>query len=222
MRRSPPPTARDLGGAFDAGDTRFAPTNVIISSREASLLTIVARDGHIVWQIGPDYSTSKELRAIRQVIGQYHAHLISKGLPGAGNLLVFDNGGSSGYGFFSPIAPDGRGGLARSTSRVLEINPVTLALVWSYTNPRFFATNISGAQRLPNGNTLITSGPTGRIFEVTKEGAIVWDYIWPSFGANNQNSVYRAYRIPYSWIPQLSAPKERKVTPPAPGDFHVQ
>jgi len=206
---------------LDAGDTRFAPGNVIISSREASFLAIVARDGSIVWQMGPDFSASKELRAIRQVIGQHHAHLIPKGLPGAGNLLVFDNGGASGYGFFSPIGPDGRNALARSTSRVLEINPVTLELVWSYTNPRFFASNISGAQRLPNGNTLITSGPTGRIFEVTKEGAIVWEYIWPDFGANNQNSVYRAYRVPYSWIPQLPAPKERKVTPPANGDFHV-
>ena len=38
---------------------------------------------------------------------------------------------------------------------MLEINPVTLELVWFYTNPRFFSTNISGAQRLPNGNTLI-------------------------------------------------------------------
>ena len=38
-----------------------------------------------------------------------HAHLIPRGLPGAGNLLVFDNGGSSGYGFASPIAPDRRG-----------------------------------------------------------------------------------------------------------------
>jgi hypothetical protein len=207
---------------FDTGDTRFAPTNIIISSREASFLAIVDRAGHIVWQLGPDYSTSKELRTIRQVIGQHHAHFIPKGLPGAGNLLVFDNGGSSGYGFFSPIAPDGRGALARATSRVLEINPVTLELIWSYTNARFFASNISGAQRLLNGNTLITSGPAGRIFEVTKDGSIVWEYIWPSFGgANNQNSVYRAYRIPYSWIPQLPAPTSRKVTPPALGDFRV-
>jgi hypothetical protein len=206
---------------FDAGDTRFAPNNVIISSREASLLAIVGRDGHIVWQMGPDYSASKELRAIRQVIGQHHAHLIPKGLPGAGNLLVFDNGGSSGYGFFSPIAPDGRGALVRATSRVLEINPVTLQLTWSYTNARFYASNISGAQRLPNGNTLITSGPTGRIFEVTKEGAVVWEYVWPAFGANNQNSIYRAYRIPYSWMPQVPVPVEKKVTPPTPADFHV-
>ena len=207
---------------FDQGDTRFAPNNVIISSREASLLAIVGRDGSIVWRLGPDFSASKELRAIRQIIGQHHAHLIPKGLPGAGNLMVFDNGGASGYGFANPIAPDGRGAFVRPTSRVLEINPVTLELVWSYTNPRFFSTNISGAQRLPNGNTLITAGAGGRMFEVTKEGAIVWEYMYPTFsGANASNAVYRAYRIPYGWIPQLMPPIERRVTPPAPGEFRV-
>ena len=163
------------------GDKRFAPNNVIISSREASLLAIVGRDGTIVWRLGPDFSASKELRAIRQIIGQHHAHFIPKGVPGAGNLMVFDNGGSSGYGFAGPIAPDGAGAVCRATSRVLEINPVTLELVWFYTNPRFFSTNISGAQRLPNGNTLITAGAGGRMFEVTKDGTIVWEYMYPLF-----------------------------------------
>ena len=207
---------------FDQGDGRFAPNNVIISSREASLLAIVARDGSIVWRLGPDFSESKELRAIRQIIGQHHAHIVPKGLPGAGNLLVFDNGGSSGYGFANPIAPDGRGAFARATSRVLEINPVTLELVWSYTNPRFFSTNISGAQRLPNGNTLITAGAGGRLFEVTPDSTIVWEYMYPLFsGANASNAVYRAYRVPYGWIPQLTVPTERRVTPPALGEFRV-
>jgi len=209
---------------FDQGDRRFVPNNVIISSREASLLAIVSRDGKIVWRLGPDFTQSKELRAIRQIIGQHHAHLIPKGLPGAGNLLVFDNGGASGYGFANPIAPDGRGAFVRPTSRVLEINPVTLELVWSYTHPRFFSTNISSAQRLPNGNTLVDAGNPGRMFEITRDGTIVWEYIYPLFsgrGANPANSVYRAYRIPYSWIPQLAAPAERHVTPPAPGDFRV-
>jgi hypothetical protein len=207
---------------FDQGDMRFAPNNVMISSREASLLAIVGRDGRIVWRLGPDFSASKELRAIRQIIGQHHAHLIPKGLPGAGNLLVFDNGGSSGYGFANPIAPDGRGAFARATSRVLEINPVTFELVWSYTNPRFFSTNISGAQRLPNGNTLVTAGAGGRMFEVTRDSAIVWEYMFPMFaGANASNAVYRAYRVPYAWIPQLTVPKERRVTPPALGEFRV-
>jgi hypothetical protein len=207
---------------FDQGDRRFAPDHVIISSREASLLAIVGRDGSIVWRLGPDFSASQELRAIRQIIGQHHAHLVPKGLPGAGNLLVFDNGGSSGYGFANPIAPDGTGAFARATSRVLEINPVTLELVWSYSNPRFFSTNISSAQRLLNGNTLITAGAGGRIFEVTAGGAIVWEYMNPLFGgANASNAVYRAYRIPYSWMPQVMRPAERRVTPPALGEFRV-
>jgi hypothetical protein len=207
---------------FDQGDRRFAPNHVIISSREASLLAIVGRDGSIVWRLGPDFSASNELRAIRQIVGQHHAHLIPKGLPGAGNLLVFDNGGASGYGFASPIAPNGTGAFARATSRVLEIDPVTLELVWSYTNPRFFSTNISGAQRLPNGDTLITAGAGGRMFEVTKEGSIVWEYMYPQFsGANASNAVYRAYRIPYTWIPQITVPKEQRVVPPALGDFRV-
>ena len=171
---------------------------MIFCSRESSLIAIVARDGSVVWQLGPDYSASPETRAIRQIIGQHNVHFIPKGLPGAGNILVFDNGGQSGYGKPSSIALDGRGIYARATSRVLEIDPVKLKLVWSYTSPTFFATNISGAQRLPNGNTLITEGPGGRIFEVTNAGAIVWEYIFPIFGGDRQaNSVYRAYRLPY-------------------------
>ena len=68
---------------------------------------------------------------------------------------------------------------------MLEINPVTLELVWSYANPRFFSTNISSAQRLPNGNTLVTAGAGGRIFEVTRDGTIVWEYMYPLFSGAN-------------------------------------
>lgn len=204
---------------FDAGDKRFDPQNIIISSRQASLLAIIARDGHVVWRMGPDFRESPQLMRIGQIIGQHHAHLIPKGLPGAGNLLLFDNGGSSGYGFDTPIARNGYGGLARATSRVLEVDPVKMELVWSYAPASgFFGTNISGAQRLPNGNTLITEGPGGRIFEVTAQRKIVWEYINPAAGPGG-NSVYRAYRLPYEWLPQVSRPAEQAVVPPGPPGF---
>jgi hypothetical protein len=207
---------------FDEGDRRFAPNNVIISSRQASFVAIVGRDGKIVWRIGPDFLESKELRAVRQIIGQHHPHIIPKGLPGAGNLMVFDNGGSSGYGAATPVSPDGSAIYQRAGSRVLEINPKTLELAWSYTGPRFFSTNISGAQRLPNGNTLITEGASGRLLEVTNDRKIVWEYIYPVFGgANSTNGVYRGYRVPYDWIPQLPRPAERAVVPPSIGTFRV-
>jgi hypothetical protein len=208
---------------FDAGDMRFAPDNVLISSRQASLLAIVARNGSIVWQLGPDFSQTKPLQAIGQIIGQHNAHIIPKGLPGAGNLLVFDNGGASGYGFITPLAPKGSDALARPNSRVLEINPVTLELVWKYEAfGKFYASNISGAQRLANGNTLITEGPDGRIFEVTPDAKIVWEYINPlASGPQSSNAVYRAYRVPYGWIPQLQHPEEKAVVPPKPDEFRV-
>jgi hypothetical protein len=208
---------------FDAGDERFAPDNVIISSRQASLVSIVARDGSIVWQLGPDFSESPEEMQIRQIIGQHHAHMIPKGLPGAGNIMIFDNGGSSGYGSPNSLAPNGLGIYARATSRILEVDPVSLEVVWSYAATGFFSTNISSAQRLPNGNTLITEGAPGRLFEVTAEGDIVWEYMHPVFsGARGSNAVYRGYRLPYDWIPQLDVPDETAVTPPPLGDFRLR
>jgi hypothetical protein len=204
----------------DAGDARFAPENVIISAREASIVAIIDRAGSVVWQLGPDFGRTAATRAIRPIIGQHHAHIIPPGLPGAGNLMIFDNGGASGFGAPSDIAQGGFGVHARANSRVLEINPVTLEVVWSYQAANFYSVNISGAQRLPNGNTLITEGAPGRVFEVTADRTIVWEYMSPFFaGPRNSNSVYRAYRLPYRWIPQLDVPTQRAVTPPPPHEF---
>ena len=46
----------------------------------------------------------------------------------------------------------------------------------------FYSAFISGAHRMANGNTFICSGATGRIFEVTRAGAIVWEYRSPFVG----------------------------------------
>jgi hypothetical protein len=53
---------------------------------------------------------------------------------------------------------------------------------WSYkgsTESPMYSENISGAHRLPNGNTIICSGTVGRFLEVTTAGEIVWEYICP-------------------------------------------
>ena len=54
--------------------------------------------------------------------------------------------------------------------------------MWSFhgVSPNsLYSPYISGAQRLPNGNTLVCSGAHGHMFEVTPEGDIVWEYINP-------------------------------------------
>ena len=71
---------------------------------------------------------------------------------------------------------------------------------------------MSSAQRLPNGNTLITESMNGRIFETTVEFEIVWEYVNPYFTKKeNRNSIYRAYRVPYEWIPQLEPPEAKAI-----------
>lgn len=217
---------------YAAGDERFHPDNIIISSRQANIIAIVARNGDIVWRLGPDYRQSPEQAEIGQVIGQHHPHFIPEGLPGAGNLLVFDNGGTAGYGFANPVAVNGIDTVRRHSSRVLELNPVTLEKVWEYAisgldSFRFFSHYVSSAQRLPNGNTMITEGAYGRIFEVTPEGEIVWEYVSPYFTTQGSNPdrifrVYRAYRVPYDWIPQLERPLEKRVVPPPLGEFRIE
>ena len=73
---------------------------------------------------------------------------------------------------------------------------------------------LSSAQRLPNGNTFITEGSGGRLIEVTKEHEVVWEYISPYWGKlMKMNMVYRAYRVPYEWIPQLDKPIEVAIEP---------
>jgi len=80
------------------------------------------------------------------------------------------------------------------------VEPATKKIVWEYREKResdFFSPRISNAQRLPNGNTLICEGDFGRLFEVTMDGEIVWEYVNPYFGGTptaQNNRIFRAYR----------------------------
>lgn len=70
-----------------------------------------------------------------------------------------------------------------------------------------FSEYCSSADRLPNGNTLITETVRGRVIEVTPEREIVWEFLNPGSG------VFRAHRYPYEWFPLDEKPQEIPVTP---------
>jgi hypothetical protein len=96
------------------------------------------------------------------------------------------------------------------------VDPRTKEIQWEYkVRPgwEFFSAFISGAQRLPNGNTLICEGMTGRLFEVTRESEMVWEYVNPFFGYEerfgNGNRVFRAYR----YSPDFSGFKGKTLDP---------
>ena len=172
-------------------DPRFKPGNVMISYRNLNTIVVVDRESKkIVWKAN-------------MTIGQHNVHMLPAGVPGTGNVLVFDNGGI-------PPNANPQGAFARPNSRVLEINPLTMAIVSEYNAEKsgrpiwtFFSHFISSAQRQPNGNTLICEGANGRFFEVTPSGEIVWEYVNPFSNVSRNirtNQVFRAAKVPESWM----------------------
>jgi hypothetical protein len=146
----------------------------LLSFRLSSRVCIVdAVTGDVRWRWGED------------VLSHQHCATYLEG----GKILIFDNG------CHRKEAP--------SFSQIVEVDRETKKIEWTYkAEPilAFYSFMISGCERLPNLNTLITEGATGRIFEVTPEGETVWEYVSPwtmiseRFGATP--AVFRAYRIP--------------------------
>jgi hypothetical protein len=122
----------------------------------------------------------------QKLFGPHNAHWIAKGSPGEGHVLIFNNGMRRTGGAYStvdevalPVNDKGQYDYSKGRSYGPE------KAVWSYESPKktdFYAPFISGAQRLPNGNTLICSGTNGTVFEVTPKGETVWKYVNPTKG----------------------------------------
>jgi hypothetical protein len=141
----------------------------------------------------------------KQLGGSHNIQWIAPGLPGAGNLMVFNNGqnlleltlqsyvmeinpylNSSGTNTGKFVNPPSAGyNSVNSPDKDLmkEKKNFSKQVVWSYSsknNTTFFSTIGSSAQRLPNGNTLVCSDNSGHFFEVyPKDTSIVWEYINP-------------------------------------------
>jgi len=152
--------------------------NVMISFFKLNTVAIIDKaTGEFKWRWGPG-----------ELGHQHNPTLLDNG-----HILVFDNGLHRPETTTFKMLP---------FSRVLEVDPGTNEIVWEYRDEGmlyFWGPFISGAQRLPNGNTFICEGPHGRFFEVTPEKDVVWEYVSPFysplpafFGWNN--TVFRAYR----------------------------
>jgi hypothetical protein len=139
----------------------------------------------------------------RQIGGSHHAHWIEPGLPGAGHLMVFNNGQylfertpqssvieinpfldsaarDTGHYVNPPDAGYREERYERDTHKTPRL--ISRQVAWSYqskSNMGFFSHIWSSAQRLPNGNTFICADTEGHLFEVTSSGDLAWEYINP-------------------------------------------
>ena len=155
------------------GPVRFEPGNIVFSYRSVDVIGVI------------DYPSGEIVWAWgpSELDGQHLPHVLENG-----NLLIFDNGTERGW------------------SRVIEVDPLTEEIIWKYTgDPReqFYSAYISGAQRLPNGNTLICEGMDRHLFEVTPDGEVVWDYVSPFDDEGSLRNVYRCQRYSPEYVEPL-------------------
>ena len=175
---------------YDRGYAPFKPGNVVLCMRHLDKIMIIDRDTkEVIWTFRGDYLGG---------LGCPHEpYMIEKGLPGDGNILIFDNG----------VGPYARAANRPETSVVLEINPATKEIVWMYDEGEAFFSAIQGTQqRLPNGNTFICESTQGRIFEVTPEKEIVWEYVMPPYPGSGEEHGFgtRPHRYAFDHCPQLA------------------
>ena len=132
----------------------FSAGDILISLRNLNLLIVLDSTTEKVkwWTMG-------------SFAFQHDAHFMDDGRIG-----LLDNRGE----VENPL------GVELLGSRILAINPATKqeAILYRSGSDNFFHTPIRGKQQfLPNGNILITEWAAGRVFEVDKNGRVVWNYL---------------------------------------------
>ncbi len=146
---------------FKDKHSAFKPGNWLISFRHGSMLYILDKDTKEVQWYALQPSFENEIQ------GQHSPQMLPNG-----NILIFDNG------------------RYRKWSRIISINPVNMQIDWEYKSPDFFTLSQGHIQILPNGNLLISETEEGRVFELTPDKEVVWEYYHPE-QQNEKNSVVK-------------------------------
>jgi hypothetical protein len=164
------------------------------------------KGGDILYRWGNPITYDRGLPGQQKFFEQHNAVWIPEGYPGAGNISVYNNGVSRPTGNWSsvdelipPTDIDGNYIISDPNAYGPDF------LEWTYPESAdldFYSRNISGAQRLPNGNTLICEGAKGNFFEIDGNGNTVWRYVNPEGvggpvdqgGTPTGNTVFRAER----------------------------
>ena len=135
------------------------------------------KGGDLLYRYGNPQAYNRGDSEDQQLGGPHNPTWIPSGYEGEGNILIFNNGTHRGYSsadeISTPLQSDGTYYIDATDA----FEPANLS--WTYDGQpsnTYFAAFVSGAQRLHNGNTLITLGPFKRYFEVDKNGNIVWDH----------------------------------------------
>ena len=159
------------------------------------------RGGDLIYRWGNPFTTRSGTLDDATLYWQHDARWITEGLPGAGNMLVYNNGTKRRLdGTFDPEAGmDFENSYSDLVEFRLPIGADGLydtggepEIVWTWNadaSENYFSPFMSGWDRLPNGNTIFVNAHNKQIIEVTPDGERVLDYEVPESGR-----MYRVYK----------------------------
>lgn len=161
--------------------------------------------GDLIWRFGNSNNLGESVGNI--LGGPHDVRWIGPGLEGEGNLMVFDNFGLGGQqSRVLELAPP----LDENEAYIWALDSVSQAetVVWEWSmGTDFYSSNVSGATRQPNGNTLMCEGDDGRFWEINPNGEVIWKYRNPALSTGDilaqegsvppgtSNTVFRVTRI---------------------------
>ena len=136
------------------------------------------KGGDFLYRWGNPQVYGKGLSSDQQLFGQHDVQWIGEGHPDEGSIILFNNGAgrSSPYSTVEILSPPHENG----HYSILEngtYGPLLPSWIWSQEG--LYASVVSGAQGLPNGNVLVTVGTLGTLSEVSPSGEVVWSYTNP-------------------------------------------
>ncbi|HVQ00874.1 MAG TPA: aryl-sulfate sulfotransferase, partial [Candidatus Thermoplasmatota archaeon] len=162
--------------------------------------------GDLLYRWGNPQAYDRGTSSDQMLFGQHGTSWIKSGCPGAGHILIFNNGLNRPGGQYSsvdeivpPINADGSYNLESGSAYGPE------NLTWSYaaTPPTsFYDYYCSGADRLKDGDTLICDGAAGRFFEVTQDKTLVWQWTNP-YPSPSFNDVFKIDYLPPAQQPPV-------------------
>lgn len=192
---------------FHVNSIQFADYDYCIKKFGEPVFVLSARNINTIFFVGRN-SQKIKLELNNHSFGQHHVRILPSeyGEFGGNNLIIFDNGMN--------FLPEG---IKKGYSKITEINLDREEVVWEYRSrkdqPKFYCPIVGSQQRFKNGNTLITEGYYGRIFEIDYNGEIVWDYTYPNYVTKDEHrsklyevglrQIYRAYKIDRGWVRDL-------------------
>ena len=132
------------------------------------------KGGDLLYRWGNPQAYNSGTSENQRLFGQHDVTWIGNTINNGGNFLVFNNNKFSDKSSVDEIL------IPQLSNGSYELAPNMVNLPenssWSYDNELIFSSRLSGAKRLSNGNTLITLGRGGTLFEINESGTILWQY----------------------------------------------